>query len=92
MPRPRYSFSSRRTGRLENIKKQKQEYPKVVEKLVNSSDIILEVLDARFIQDTRNTDLEKHIKKLGKSLIFVINKTDLISKTKIKKKHHKNRI
>ncbi len=84
--RVRYSFSSRRTGRLENIRKQKQEFPKVVEKLIRSSDIILEILDARFIQETRNIDLEEHIKNQGKRLIFVINKTDLLSKDKINKK------
>ena len=84
--RVRYSFSSRRTGRLEKIGKQKQEYPKVVERLIRSSDIILEILDARFVQETRNIDLEEHIKDQGKRLIFVINKTDLISKDKIKKK------
>lgn len=84
--KPRFSFSSRHTGRLKNIKKQKQEYPKVIEKLVNSSDIILEVLDARFIQETRNIELEQHIKNQGKSLIFVINKADIISREKIKKK------
>ena len=84
--RVRYSFSSRRTGRLENIRKQKQEFPKVIEKLIKFSDIILEILDARFIQETRNIEIEKYIKNQGKGLIFVINKTDLISKNKINKK------
>ena len=84
--RVRYSFSSRRTGRLENIRKQKQEFPEVVEKLINSSDIILEILDARFIKETRNIDLEEYIKNQGKRLIFVINKTDIISKERINKK------
>lgn len=87
MGRVRYSFSSRRTGRVKKMRKQKQEYPKVVEKLIQSADIILEVLDARFIQETRNIELEEHIKKQGKRLIFVMNKADLISKEKVKKKH-----
>ena len=84
--RVRYSFSSRRTGRLEKIRKQKQEYPKVVEKLIKSSNIILEVLDARFIQETRDPELEEYIKKQGKRIIIVINKIDLIDKSKINKK------
>ena len=75
-----------RTGRLEKIRKQKKPYPEVVDKLINSSDIILEVLDARFVQETRNIELEEEIKNQGKRLIYVINKTDLISKDKIKKK------
>lgn len=84
--RVRYSFSSRRTGRLENIRRQKQEFPDVVEKLIRASDIILEILDARFIQETRNINLEEYIKNQGKRLIFVINKIDLISKEKINQK------
>lgn len=84
--RVRYSFSSRRTGRIENIRKQKQKYPSIVKKIVETSDIILEVLDARFIEDTRNIELEKEIKKQGKTIIYVLNKADLIDKKKIKKK------
>ena len=83
MVRTRYSFSSRRTGRIENIRKQKVEYPKVVEKLINQSDIILQVLDARFIEETRNIELEEDVKARGKKIIYVINKIDLIDKSKI---------
>ena len=78
--RPRYSFSSRRTRKTKNIRKQKAKYPAVVDKLINSSDIILEVLDARFIKETRNIELENEIKNKGKALIFVINKSDLAEK------------
>lgn len=80
--RPRYSFSSRHTRKTENIRKQKQKYPKVVEKLIDSSDMILEVLDARFLKETRNIELENKIKDSGKILIFVINKSDLTKKIK----------
>lgn len=86
MVRVRYSFSSRRTGHLENIRKQKQEFPEVVRKLIESSDIILEVIDARFIKETRDKDLEKEIKKQGKRIIFVLNKSDLIDKDKLDEK------
>ena len=76
--RVRYSFSSRRTGHLENIRKQKAKYPMLAEKVVKLSDIILEILDSRFISETRNPELEKQIKKEDKKIIYVFNKSDLI--------------
>src|SRR3989344_4286509 len=82
--RPRYSFSSRRTGHLENIKRQKGKYPLLAEKVIQMSDIILEVLDARFIQETRNPELEKQIEKQDKKIIYVFNKADLIDIRKLK--------
>ncbi len=77
--RVRYSFSSRRTGNIDNIRKQRTPFPKMVRKVVEISDIILEVLDARFIDETRNLELEKFIRKEGKKLIFVLNKSDLVN-------------
>ena len=90
MVRVRYSFSSRKTGRIKNIRKQKQEYPKIVENLIKQSDIILEILDARFIEETRNIRLDKYIKNQKKTIIYVINKTDLINKSKINSNELKN--
>ena len=81
--RVRYSFSSRRTGRLENIRKQKGKYPLLAEKVIKMSDIILEILDSRFIQETRNSELEKQIKKESKKIIYVFNKSDLVDIKKI---------
>jgi len=52
--RPRYSFSSRRTRNIAKIRKQRPKYPEIIEKIISNSDIILEVLDARFPEDTRN--------------------------------------
>ena len=49
-------------------------------KVVDSSDIILEVLDARFPGLTRNRDLEQKVIASGKRLLFVINKADFASK------------
>ncbi len=79
----RYSFSSKRTGHLENIKKQKAKYPLLAEKVVRMSDIILEILDSRFIKETRNPELEKQIKKENKKIIYVFNKSDLIDIKKV---------
>lgn len=75
--KPRFSFSSKRTGHTENIKKQRQKYPVLAEKIIQMSDIILEVMDARFIKETRNPELEETIKKQDKKLIYVFNKSDL---------------
>lgn len=82
--RVRYSFSSRRTRRIAKIRKQKPKYPELVEKIIEISDIILQVLDARFIEETRNRGLEREIKKQKKKLIFVLNKSDLVLKLKSK--------
>lgn len=79
----RYSFSSRRTGHLENIRKQKAKYPMLAEKVVKMSDIVLEILDSRFINETRNPELEKQIQKEKKKIIYVFNKSDLIDTKKV---------
>ena len=44
------------------------------------SDVVAEVLDARMVAWTRNKDLEEMIKKKNKKLLYVVNKTDLVSK------------
>jgi hypothetical protein len=81
--KPRYSFSSRRTRKTENMLKQKQKYPELTKKIIEDSDILLEILDARFIEETRNTEVEEIIKKKNKKIIYVINKADLIKKKQI---------
>ena len=84
--RVRYLYSSRLTGHIENLKKQRQKYPDVLLKVVDTSDIILEVLDARFFKEMRNGEIEKMITKMGKKIIYVLNKSDLVSQEKIPKK------
>jgi hypothetical protein len=76
--RVRYLYSSRLTGHTENLKKQRQKYPDVLLKVVETSDIILEVLDARFFQEMRNAEIEKMITSKGKKIIYVLNKSDLV--------------
>lgn len=78
--KPRYSFSSRRTRNVENIRKQRQKYPELTKKIIENSDILLEVLDARFAEETRNKEVEEAIKKKGKKIIYVLNKADLAEK------------
>lgn len=49
-------------------------------KVVDSSDVLLQVLDARDPMGTRSSYLEKHLKteKAHKHLIFILNKVDLV--------------
>ena len=83
--RVRYSFSSKRTGHLENIDKQRKKYPDIVGEILKISDVVIEVLDARFIEETRNLDIEEDVKIMGKKLIYVLNKCDLVD-TEVKKR------
>ncbi len=85
MVRVRYSFGSRHTGRIENIKKQRPKYPDVMKEVIRISDIVLEILDARYITETRNKEIEEDIKKQGKKIIFILNKADLVNKTELEK-------
>jgi ribosome biogenesis GTPase A len=57
--------------------------------LINEADIILEVLDARFPEKTRNKRIEEIVKRKEKKLIFVINKADLSTKKKNEKEKKK---
>ena len=84
MVRVRYSFGCRHTGRIENIKKQRGKYPAVMKDVVRISDIVLEILDARYIEATRNLEVEADVLKQGKKLLFVVNKCDLVDKKDVK--------
>ncbi|MGK0208894.1 MAG: ribosome biogenesis GTPase A [Patescibacteria group bacterium] len=85
MVRVRYEAGSRHTGFLENIRKQRKKYPRIVADVIEISDVILEVLDVRFIEETRNPELEKDVLKMGKKLVYVLNKADLVNIELIKK-------
>lgn len=49
-----------------------------MKQVLYESDLVIEVLDARFIDETRHPELERKIEQLGKQLLFVINKCDLV--------------
>jgi ribosome biogenesis GTPase A len=85
MVRVRYSFGSRHTGRIVNIKKQRGKYPDVVRDVVRISDIVLEILDARFIEETCNLKVEESVLNSGKKLVYVLNKCDLVDVKKLEK-------
>lgn len=55
-------------------------YWQSIRTMVKESDIVLEVLDARLPKFSRNEQLEQIIKEAKKPVIYVINKSDLVSK------------
>jgi len=60
-------------------------YKTLVKDVIKKADVLMEVLDARFPDETRNRDIEREIVSLNKPFIIVINKCDLVSREKIKK-------
>ncbi|MFH1240619.1 MAG: GTPase [Candidatus Diapherotrites archaeon] len=68
-------------------------FRKRVGQVIEKSDIIIEILDVRFPVICRNIGLEKKILEAGKKLVFVLNKSDLVSKNqseRIKKRFAEN--
>jgi hypothetical protein len=84
--RVKYIFSSRRSGRIEGTNKHRKSYPLVAREVIRISDIVLEILDARFIEETRNREFEDIITKNSKKIIYVLNKSDLIDVNEAKSK------
>ncbi len=64
---------------------------KIVNKVIDRSDILLEVLDARMVEKTRNEEIEDKIKFSGKPIIYVINKCDLVNKEEVERYKNKMR-
>lgn len=60
-------------------------YKVLVRDVIRKADVLLEVIDARFPDETRNSEVEKEIIRLKKPFIIVINKCDLVSKEKLEK-------
>lgn len=57
--------------------KPKKTFNEIVREVIERSDIILEVLDARFPEKTRNREIEDIAKEQGKKIIYVLNKCDI---------------
>ncbi|MEK6916031.1 MAG: GTPase [Nanoarchaeota archaeon] len=81
--RVKFTFSSRKTRKIDTHNKHRQEYPSLAKEVIISSDIVLEVLDARFISETRNAVMEEFARVNGKILIYILNKADLVDHVKL---------
>jgi|APFre7841882654_1041346.scaffolds.fasta_scaffold29937_1 ribosome biogenesis GTPase A len=57
----------------------------VVNGVISESDILLEIIDARQVAETRNWEIEQKVKKEGKTLIYVLNKCDLANRDELEK-------
>lgn len=55
-------------------------YWNIVRQVVEEADIVMEIVDARFPEQSRNHDLEQLVKAKRKKLLIVLNKSDLIGK------------
>ncbi len=55
-----------------------------VNKVLREAEIIIEVLDARMIEETRNKEIEDKIRKLGKKILYVLTKCDLVNIEELK--------
>ena len=58
-------------------------FGQAIRQVLDKADILLEVLDARFIEETRNYYIEDKIKDSGKKLIFIVNKIYLVESSKV---------
>jgi len=54
---------------------------KRIRRIVSSADIVLEVLDARDPLTTMSRELEKIVREMGRELILVLNKADLVPRS-----------
>ncbi len=81
--RIKFTFSSRHTRKLDTHNKHRQSYPELAKEVIAAADVVLEILDARFIKDTRNFEMENYALEHGKLLIYVVNKVDLVNRKEL---------
>ena len=63
----------------------KQGFASRVRQVIKQADVILEIADARFAEQTRNNALEKRVAASGKRLVVVLNKSDLIGPSQVRR-------
>jgi ribosome biogenesis GTPase A len=59
-------------------------YWELIKRIIHESDIVLEILDARLVELSRNEEVERLINEEARPVIYVVNKSDLVSKESIK--------
>jgi len=60
------------------------QYWRHVNIVLTKADLIIEVLDARMIEESRNKEIENKIQQRGKKILYVITKCDLVNLDQIK--------
>jgi ribosome biogenesis GTPase A len=60
-----------------------EQYWDQIKQIVHESDIVLEILDARAVDLSRNEQLEKIIAAAGRPRVYVLNKCDLVAKKEL---------
>ena len=60
-----------------------EQYWDQIKQIVHESDIVLEILDARAVDLSRNEQLEKIIANAARPRIYVLNKCDLVAKKEL---------
>ena len=55
-------------------------YWNLIGRIIKESDLVLEVLDARLVELSRNDEVERMVEEIGRPMLFVVNKSDLVSK------------
>ena len=58
-------------------------YWDLIKRIITESDLVLEVLDSRLVELSRNEQVEELIEQVGRPVIFVVNKCDLVDKDQI---------
>ena len=59
-------------------------YWDLIKRIITESDLVLEILDARLVELSRNEEVEKLIEDIGRPVLFVVNKSDLVSRKSLK--------
>ncbi|MFC1698163.1 GTPase [Nanoarchaeota archaeon] len=65
-------------------------YWDAVNNVIQQADILLIILDARLVDETRNIEIEQKVKNSNKPLIYVITKCDLVDDKKDVEKYKKS--
>ena len=82
--RIKFIFSSRHTRTIDPHNRHRTAFPKIVSNMIKICDVVLEVIDSRFIDDSRNIEIEKLVEENGKKLVYILNKVDLVDLDKVK--------
>jgi nuclear GTP-binding protein len=62
------------------VRKSKKEYATDLKSVIEESDVVMVIVDARVPQESRPKDLEAQCAEKGKKIILVLNKADLVPK------------